>query len=95
MKVVIGTLTVELFIFGSRTLKDKRRILKSILDKVKSRFNVSIAEVDSHDMWQRSVLGIACVSNQVAHVQSVLSSVEKFISHQRDAEIISLHTEII
>ena len=95
MKVVIGTLTVELFIFGSRTLKDKRRILKSILDKVRSRFNVSIAEVDSHDMWQRSVLGIACVSNQVAHVQSVLSSVEKFISHQRDAEIISLHTEII
>ncbi|MCL0077519.1 DUF503 domain-containing protein [Peptococcaceae bacterium] len=93
--MVIGTLTVELFIFGSRTLKDKRRILKSILDKVKSRFNVSIAEVDSHDMWQRSVLGIACVSNQVAHVQSVLSSVEKFISHQRDAEIISLHTEII
>lgn len=95
MKVVIGTLTVELFIFGSRTLKDKRRILKSILDKVRSRFNVSIAEVDGHDMWQRSVLGIACVSNQVAHVQSVLSSVEKFISHQRDAEIISLHTEII
>ncbi|MCL0052818.1 DUF503 domain-containing protein [Peptococcaceae bacterium] len=93
--MVVGTLTVELFIFGSRTLKDKRRILKSILDKVKSRFNVSIAEVDSHDMWQRSVLGIACVSNQVAHVQSVLSSVEKFISHQRDAEIISLHTEII
>ena len=95
MKVVVGTLTVELFIFESRTLKDKRRILKSILDKVRSRFNVSIAEVDSHDMWQRSVLGIACVSNQVAHVQSVLSSVEKFISHQRDAEIISLHTEII
>ncbi|MCL0068109.1 DUF503 domain-containing protein [Peptococcaceae bacterium] len=93
--MVVGTLTVELFIFGSRTLKDKRRILKSILDRVKSRFNVSIAEVDSHDMWQRSVLGIACVSNQVAHVQSVLSSVEKFISHQRDAEIISLHTEII
>lgn len=93
--MIIGTLTVELFIFGSRTLKDKRRVLKSILDRVKSKFNVSIAEIDGHDRWQRSVLGIACVSNQVTHAQSVLSNVEKFISLQGDAEIVSLHTEII
>ncbi|MBO8138483.1 MAG: DUF503 domain-containing protein [Desulfotomaculum sp.] len=93
--MVIGTLTLELFFGEASTLKDKRRILKSIIDRVKSKFNVSIAEIDMHDMWQRSTLGVACVSNKTPHVQSTLNNVVKFIEAQGAAEIIYIYTEIL
>ncbi len=92
--MVVGTLVIELFIGSSVTLKDKRRVLRSILDKVKAKFNVSIAEVGNQDAWQRSTLGVACVSNETAHAQSMLSKVTKFIESQGDADIIAVHTEI-
>ncbi len=92
--MIVGTLVVELFIGSSSALKDKRRVLKSILDKVKAKFNVSIAEVGNHDTWQRSTLGVACVSNETAHAQSTLSNVAKFIESQGSAEVIAIHTEI-
>ncbi|MBM7855381.1 uncharacterized protein YlxP (DUF503 family) [Desulfohalotomaculum tongense] len=93
--MVVGTLTIELFVGEASTLKDKRRVLKSIIDRVKAKFNVSIAEVDGHDIWQRSTLGVACVSNETAHAQSMLSNVAKFIENQGTAEIISISTEIL
>ncbi|MCD5406807.1 MAG: DUF503 domain-containing protein [Desulfotomaculum sp.] len=93
--MIVGTLTIEILIYQSQTLKDKRRVLKSILDRIRSKFNVSIAEVDQQDIWQRSVLGIACVSNQTVHVHSILNNVIKFIDTQESTEIISVETEIL
>ena len=93
--MVVGTLTIELFIGEAVTLKEKRRVLKSILDRVRAKFNVSIAEVDMQDTWQRSTLGVACVSNETSHIQSTLNNVVKFIESQGTAEIIGIQTEIL
>jgi hypothetical protein len=93
--MIVGTLVVELYIREATTLKDKRRVLKSIIDRIKNKFNVSIAEVDRQGSWQRATLGIACISNETNHVQSTLSNVAKFISSLGTAEVLSIETEII
>jgi len=58
----IGSMQVELHLPGALSLKEKRFALKSIKTKLRNQFNISIAEIDYHDKWQRSLLGIACVS---------------------------------
>lgn len=93
--MIVGILRVELYIDEANTLKDKRRVLKSIIDRIKNKFNVSIAEVDRQDTWQRATMGIACISNETTHVQSTLSNVTKFISSLGTAEVLSIETEII
>lgn len=93
--MIVGTLTVELFIGEAQTLKDKRRELRSIIERVKSRYNVSIAEVDRQDSYQRATLGVACVSNETAHVQSILSNVEKYLELQGNTHVVSIKTEIL
>lgn len=92
--MVIGVLTVELFFRGVNSLKDKRKILKSILDKIKARFNVSVAEVDKQDAWQFSVIGITFLSNENGHVYQTLASVARFIEGFPEAEIIRVQTEV-
>jgi hypothetical protein len=91
---VIGFCTLELFMSEANSLKDKRRILKSLLEKIKSRFNVSIAEVGQQDLWQRSTVAFACVSNERAHADQMLSAVVRFME-QMDAQITSYQTEIL
>jgi uncharacterized protein YlxP (DUF503 family) len=91
---VIGLCTLELFMGEANSLKDKRRILKSMLEKIKSRFNVSIAEVGQQDLWQRSTVAFACVSNERAHADQMLSAVVRFME-QMDAQITSYQTEIL
>jgi len=78
----IGVLTVELFIGEAHSLKEKRRVLKSVIDRIKTRFNVSIAEIGELDIWQRSTLGLSMISNEQAHVHKVFDAVVKFIEAQ-------------
>jgi len=61
--MVVGILTVELSLGDIFSLKEKRQIIKSIIDRIKNRYNVSIAEVDMQDVKRRAVIGMACVSN--------------------------------
>jgi uncharacterized protein YlxP (DUF503 family) len=91
---VIGFCTLELFMGEANSLKDKRRILKSMLEKIRSRFNVSIAEVEQQDLWQRSTVAFVCVSNERAHADQMLSAVVRFME-QMDAQITSYQTEIL
>ncbi|MEW6276292.1 MAG: DUF503 domain-containing protein [Bacillota bacterium] len=92
--MVTGVLTVELFFDGVTSLKDKRKVLKSILDKVRARFNVSVAEVDRQDAWQFSVIGVAFISNEKSHVYQTLAAVARFIEGVRQAEVINVSTEV-
>jgi hypothetical protein len=92
--MVIGLCTLELFIGEANSLKDKRRVLKSLLEKIRARFNVSIAEVAQQDLWQRSTVAFACVSNERAHADQMLSAVVRFME-QMDAQITSYQTEIL
>lgn len=88
-------MSIELFIHENNSLKGKRRIVKSIIGKVKSRFNVAIAEVEYNDKWQRIGLGISAVGNDRGHIDSVLATVLTFIESLYLAEIIDSRIEII
>ena len=93
--MLIGTLQIELYIPGTGSLKEKRFVLKSIKTKIQNSFNVSIAEVDFLDKWQRSTLGIACVANENRFIDETLSKVIRTISKDYRVEIINQLIEIL
>jgi uncharacterized protein YlxP (DUF503 family) len=90
--VVVGTLKVNFHLTDNRSLKGKRKVVRSMVDKVKSRFNVSVAEVGANDKWQRIELGISAVGNDKRHVDSSLNHVLGFLDSLCLAEVI--HTEM-
>jgi hypothetical protein len=93
--MIVGLLTVELFLGESGSLKGKRRHLKSLITRLHNRYNISVAEVDRQDSWQRATLGIAAVSNHTNHVDQVLAEVINFIAAQAGLEILHYETEIL
>jgi uncharacterized protein YlxP (DUF503 family) len=93
--VVIGVCQIDLFIHGNASLKGKRRVLRQIIDRVKSRYNVSISEVGDNDLWQRAKLGLSVVGNDSRHINSSLDNVIHFIDAVNIAEVIHSEIEII
>ncbi|MEK7279056.1 MAG: DUF503 domain-containing protein [Nitrospirota bacterium] len=93
--MIIGICTIVLFIPDKNSLKGKRQVVKSIKDRVKSKYNVSIAEVDDQDLWQKTVLGIAFVGNEKKFVNQVLDSVLGFIRSTPLVEIIDYKIEMV
>ena len=82
-----GVLTVDLVIDSSRSLKDKRAIVRHLLDTARRRFAVSAAETGHQDKWQRAELGFAVVATDVAHVTEVLDAVERFVWGHPEVEV--------
>lgn len=93
--MIIGACTLKLLIYESNSLKDKRHVIKSIIGKIQSRFNVSIAEVDLNDSWQTSIIGFACVTNDTTHANQVITNVVKFIDGDSRVEIVEHNIEIL
>jgi len=94
--VHVGTCMVKLRLPENGSLKGKRHVSKSIIERVKNRFNVSIAEVEDQDLWQSLTLGISCVSNSASHANEILSKAVNFIENNRfDAELVDYEIEII
>lgn len=93
--MLIGTAEIELYIPCTFSLKEKRFILQSIKKKIQNQFNVSIAEVDFHDKWQRSCLGIACVSNDRRFLDKTLTKVLNAIQRESRVEILNQVIEIL
>ena len=91
----IGVLTIELHIPGSGSLKDRRSVVKGMKDRIRSRFNVSVAEVGDTEHWQRATLGIACVSGEKAHAGEVLDKVMDLVRSNTDADLIDYQIEIL
>jgi uncharacterized protein YlxP (DUF503 family) len=77
------------------SLKDKRQILKSIIERLKSRYNASIAEVDLNDTWKNAVIGVSCVSNDAKHVDSMLNNIVNFVENDGRAVLFNYNTEKI
>lgn len=92
--MVVGTLKIGFRLHDNRSLKGKRKVVKSIVDKVKSRFNVSIAEIGSNDIWQKIELGISAVGNDRRHIDSSLNRVLSYIDSLYLAEIVDTQMEI-
>jgi uncharacterized protein len=96
MPMHVGVARVALHLAENSSLKGKRMVVKSIAQRVRNRFNVAVAEVDTQDAWQVATLGIACVSDDRRHANEVLSKVLEYIEHERlDADIGQVEMELI
>ncbi len=91
----IGTLKVRLYAPWVHSLKEKRMIVKSLLAKLTNRFNVSAAEVEGQDTLQTAVIGIACVADSSAFLDSVTDKLIDFIESSTQAEIVSVERDIL
>lgn len=93
--MIIGSCKIKLKIYSSYSLKDKRRILKGLMGKLKSRYNISIAEVEDNDLWNIATIGMACVSNSKSLTNEIVDKVIKFIDFNEDVEIINIEIEML
>ncbi|MGI6207439.1 MAG: DUF503 domain-containing protein [Anaerolineae bacterium] len=84
----VGVCVLELRIPGSFSLKDKRQVVRSAVQRMRQKFNVSVAEVGELDLWNVASLGIVCVSNERARAEAVLNKAVAWLEEERlDAEI--------
>lgn len=91
----IGACTMYLTAEWVTSLKEKRMVVKSIIEKSKHKFNISIAEVDRHDVHRSIVIGFVCVSNEAAHVDRMMNTVIDYIENNTDAVVDRVETEIL
>jgi uncharacterized protein YlxP (DUF503 family) len=83
------TLSIDLRIPESGSLKEKRAVVKHVVETCKSRYEVAAAEVSYQNQWQRTELGFAAVSGSPGHVEEVLDAVERFVWSQPEVEVIA------
>ena len=94
--MVVGVLTLELRLPGNGSLKGKRGILKPLIARIRHNFNVSVAEVDAQDVWQRAVIGVACVSASAEYAHGLLEQVAQAVDSWRmDLEVVDYAIELI
>lgn len=93
--MVVGLCTVELYMPDADSLKAKRQILLSLKDRLRDKFNVSVAEVADQDLWQKAVLGIACVANEGARVNQVLDQAINLIRSTRTLELVQSRIDML
>ena len=86
---------LELHFPGARSLKDKRQALRSLETRIRNRFNVSIAEVEHHDLWQRSRVAVVSVNTDHSHLESTLDSVAGEAGHARNVMLVDSHVEML
>ncbi|MCJ7509093.1 MAG: DUF503 domain-containing protein [candidate division Zixibacteria bacterium] len=93
--MVVGICRIELHIPESRSLKDKRQVIKGIKDKIRNKFNVSIAEIGNNDLWQRASLGVSIISNDKKFATQVLCLVVDKINQENGAVILDHNIEFV
>jgi len=93
--MVIGAMCCELLIGGSRSLKEKKRVIRGLMARTRNRFNVAVAEVDHHDIWNKAQIGVVCVSNDSGHAHSVLEAVARMFDLSPGVVLCSYEIEIL
>ena len=91
----VGTLAVTLHLAEGSSLKDKRQVIKSLIETTRRKFNVSIAEVADQDIWRRATLGIAVVSNDASFANRVLDKVLDYIESNPAVDVGEVEMEMI
>ena len=94
MSGYVGILSVELHFPESGSLKAKRKFVKSAKAQLQNRFGASVAEVDHHDLWQRSALTIACAGRRHSEVEALLADAERYLNGQ-DFEVVRAEREVV
>lgn len=93
--MVVGVCRIELHFPEGHSLKSKRQILSSLKARLCRTFKVSVAELGDHDLWQRSVLGIACIANESSHVNRVLDQAINMIRATPTLELLDFRIELL
>lgn len=93
--MVVGVAEVEMSLPAAQSLKDKRRVIKSLLERCRHRWNLSAAEVRDNDLWQRAVLGLAVVANTPEHCHQVLQAAVRFLESEPEALVASVHISML
>ena len=90
----IGVCTIEMHVPDSGSLKDKRHSLRSLKDRIRNKFNVSVAEIDDNDLWQKASLAVAAVSNDKSHLNQTLDHVLNMVRGVPEIDLLDYHIEI-
>lgn len=93
IRVRVAICVLELHIPGATSLKAKRQVLKSLVQRLRNRFNVSVSEVGSQDLWQRSELGMAVICHNGAGADSIMEQIFSFVERENKVNIISSRLE--
>lgn len=93
--MTIGVLQLDLLVPESRSLKDKRRVIKGLKEQLRARFNCSVAETEYQDLWGRARLTVCVVSNEGAHANTQLNEIARFAAHKPGAELVDYSIEMI
>ena len=92
--MIVGTLKMRLMVRESRSLKEKRRVVSSIKDRIRHHFNVSVAELEAQDSHQQAVLGVAIVTNETRFAQEVLGQIVNLVRTHPVAQLLDYELEI-
>ncbi len=91
----VGYCSLKFYLHGNNSLKGKRKVVRSIKDRLKNKFNVSVAEVGDQDVWQSIHLGIAAVNSDAPYLDGLFKQLVNFIDNMNLAEMTDCQTEII
>ncbi len=91
----IGLCVIEVYFHDSHSLKEKRAKVNKIKDRIKSKFNVAIAEIDYQDLWQRTKIGLVTIANGKDIVEKTFQSISKFIEFDLGENLISMEIEVM
>ena len=91
----VGLVQMEFLIAGARSLKDKRRVMKSVKERLRSRFNCSVAEVDMQEKWGRARIAACVVAADSGHAQEQIDAIVRFAEGHHEAEMTHAEIEII
>lgn len=93
--MTIGLLQMDFLIPGARSLKEKRRVLKSLKQLLHNRFNCSIAEIEFQEVWNRARLAACVVSDDSRHANEQLNEIARFAENKQDAELLDYRIEML
>jgi len=94
--MVIGLLKLEIYIESSRSLKDKRKIIKSLIQKLKTKYsNLSVSEVEFLNNWKKSVIAVVTVSNEITYINSVLDKALNYINEGSNYQVVDTEIELL
>ena len=91
--MIVGTLKLRLLLRESHSLKDKRRVLRSLKDTLSNKFNISVAETEDQDVWKSAEIGVVTVGTDTPFVHSVLSNVVNYVRYFGGVELVDMEEE--
>lgn len=95
MGMIVAIGTFEMHFPEVHSLKEKRQILRCLIDRVKAKFNASIAEVDNNDLWQRGTVGVSLVSNDRSLLQKMAARIEEILCDHAQVELVDIYWDYI